>query len=89
LLATIPADKRQYSLITYDNLIGFINTIANEDINYIDITVCDEEYNIIDFNGISIYLTLQINSIIKDFENSIHLEKLLNNGGTPFTQNFL
>jgi len=64
LLATIPVNVSQYSLINYINYVGFKNIIHNEDINMIDITITDEDDNIINFNGIDIYLTLQIDSKI-------------------------
>ena len=79
LLATIPVNVSQYSLINYINYVGFKNIIHNEDINIIEITITDEEDNIINFNGIDVYLTLQIDSIIKDYENDRDLEKLINN----------
>ena len=78
LLATIPVDESQYALITYENLIGFKNTLVNTDIKYIDITMTDELDNILDFNGVDVYLTLQLDSIIEDFENNNDLLKLLN-----------
>jgi hypothetical protein len=79
LLATIPVNVSQYSLINYINYVGFKNIIHNEDINIIDITITDEEDNILNFNGIDIHLTLQIDSIIKDYENNNNLENLKNN----------
>ena len=78
LLATIPVDEAQYGLITYESLIGFKNTITNTDIHYIDITITDEDDENIDFNGIDIYLTLQVDSIITDFEKNSDLVDLLN-----------
>ena len=78
LLATIPVDEAQYGLITYENLIGFKNTVTNTDIHYIDITITDEDDENIDFNGIDIYLTLQVDSIITDFEKNSDLVELLN-----------
>lgn len=78
LLATIPVDESQFALITYENLIGFKNTLVNDTVNYIDITLTDENDDIIDFNGIDIYLTLQINSIIEDFNRDTNLQDLLN-----------
>ena len=77
LLCTIPVDVSMYSLIKYTNIVGFKNVIANEDINYIDITITDEDDNIINFNGIDVHLTLQINSIIKDYENDFNLNDLM------------
>ena len=78
LLATIPVNVSQYCLINYVNHVGFKNTIPNQDINSIDITISDEEDNIINFNGIDVYLTIQIDNIIYDFENNTNLENLIN-----------
>ena len=69
----------QYSLINYINHTNFKNIIHNEDINIIDITITDEDNNILNFNGIDVHLTLQIDSIIEDYENNNDLEKLINN----------
>jgi hypothetical protein len=79
LLATIPVNVSQYSLINYINHTGFRNIMHNEDINIVDISITDEDDNIINFNGIDIYLTLQIDSIIQDYENNNNLENLKNN----------
>jgi hypothetical protein len=79
LLATIPVNVSQYSLINYINYVGFKNIIHNEDINIVDISITDENDNIINFNGIDVYLTIQIDSIIQDYENNNDLEKLINN----------
>jgi len=59
-------------------LVNFKNITHNEDINYIDITVTDEEDNIVNFNGINVHLTLQVDSIIEDFEQKMTLQELLN-----------
>jgi hypothetical protein len=78
LLSTIPVNVSQYGLINYINYVGFKNIIHNEDITLIDITITDEEDNIINFNGVDVYLTLQIDSIIEDYENNNDLEELIN-----------
>ena len=77
LLATIPVNVSQYSLINYINHTDFKNIITNSDINMIDITITDEEDNVLNFNGIDVYLTIQIDSIIKDFVNDTSLNDLL------------
>lgn len=77
LLATIPVDVSPYSLIKYNNLVNFKNIIHNEDVNYIDITITDESDNIINFNGIDLHLTIQIDNIIEDFEPKTTLQELL------------
>ena len=77
LLATIPVNVSQYSLIAYNNLVNFKNIIHNEDVNFIDITITDETDTIVNFNGIDVHLTIQIDSIIDDFENKNSLQELL------------
>ena len=78
LLATIPVDSSQYGLITYNNLVNFKNIFSNTDITFIDITITDESDNILNFNGIDVHLTLQIDSIIQDYENNNDLQELIN-----------
>ena len=78
LLATIPVDTSQYSLITYNNLVNFKNIFNNTDINYVDITITDESNNIVNFNGIDVHITLQIDSIMEDYVNNTNLNDLFN-----------
>ena len=78
LLATIPVDVSQYSLINYINITSFKNIIANTDINMIDITITYEEDNKLNFNGVDVYITLQIDSIIEDYINDTSLNDLFN-----------
>jgi len=59
-------------------LVNFKNIIHNEDINYIDITATDEEDNIVNFNGIDVHLTIQVDNIIEEFEPKMTLQELLN-----------
>ena len=79
LLATIPVNVSQYSLINYVNHTNFKNIIVNEDLNMIDITITDEEDNILNFNGIDIHLTIQIVSIIEDYINDTSLDDKYSN----------
>ena len=78
LLATIPVDTSQYSLITYNNLVNFKNIFNNTDIDYVDITITDESNNIVNFNGIDAHITLQIDSIMEDYVNNTNLNDLFN-----------
>ena len=73
LLCTIPVNAAQYGLINYNNYSNFKNTIHNDEITYIDITITDESDNIINFNGIDVHLTIQIDSIIEDYDNDTSL----------------
>ena len=77
LLATIPVNASQYGLINYNNYSNFKNIIHNEDITFIDITITDELDNILNFNGIDVHLTIQIDSIIEDYVKDISLMNLL------------
>jgi hypothetical protein len=77
LLSTIPVNCSQYGLINYINYTNFKNTLNNTDITYIDITITDESDNIINFNGIDVHLTLQIDSIIEDYINETSLNELI------------
>ena len=79
LLATIPVNVSPYSLISYNNLVNFKNTIPNEDITYIDITITDEDDTIIDFNNIDVHMTIQIDSIVENYEGKSNLLDLLGN----------
>ena len=65
ILTTIPVNDSQFGLINYINHTNFKNIINNDDIINIDISITDEDDNLINFNGIEINLCLQINSIIK------------------------
>ena len=77
LLATIPVNASQYGLINYNNYGMFKNIIHNEDITFIDITITDESDNIINFNGIDVHLTIQIDEIIEDYINDTNLVDIL------------
>ena len=45
--------------------------------NYVDISITDESDNIVNFNGIDVHLTIQVDSIIEDFEPKMTLQELL------------
>lgn len=77
LLCSIPVNDASFGMITYNNYSNFKNIIANEDITFIDITLTDESDNIINFNGIDIHITLQIDSIIEDYVNDRNLNEIL------------
>jgi hypothetical protein len=72
LLTTIAVNNSPYGLIVFNNLVGFKCILPNISIDFIDITITDEYDNIIDFNGIDNFITLQIDSIrnnIKEMED--------------------
>jgi hypothetical protein len=63
LLASIPVNSAPYGLLIYENKSNFKNILLNESVDSIDITITDEVDNIINFNGIDVYITIQIDSI--------------------------
>ena len=79
LLATIPVNSASYGLIVFNNLVGFKNILLNTSIDFIDITITDELDNIINFNGIDIYITLQIDTVRENLEDEENLISLLEN----------
>ena len=79
ILCTIPANNSSFGLIIYNNISQFRTIYPNSNLDYIDITITDELDNIINFNGIDIYLTLQIDTIrehLPDNQDLTHLMKL-------------
>jgi hypothetical protein len=78
LLTTIPVNSASYGLIVFNNLVGFKNILPNIAIDFIDITITDELDNIINFNGIDIYITLQIDTIRESLPDEENLLTLLN-----------
>jgi hypothetical protein len=78
LLTTIPVNSASYGLIVFSNLVGFKTILPNTSIDFIDITITDELDNIINFNGIDIYITLQIDTIRESLPDEENLLTLLN-----------
>jgi hypothetical protein len=85
LLTTIPVNNASFGLIIYNNISQFKTIYPNSNLDYIDISITDEDDNLINFNGIDIYLTLQIDTIrehLPDNKTLIHLlqenEQLMN-----------
>eukprot|EP01038_Epipyxis_sp_PR26KG_P013554 gene13554-18183_t len=78
LTTIIPVSSAPYGLIVYNNLVGLKNILPNMNIDFIDITVTeDESDNIINFNGIDIYLTLQIDTIRENIPEEGNLLSLM------------
>ena len=79
LLCCIPVNVGAYGLLTYTNLNSFKNIIVNSDITFVDITITDQDDYIINFNGIDIYLTLQVDTFIREQYLDNNLNSLINN----------
>ena len=77
LLTTIPVSNASGGLIVYTNQMNLKNLFDNTNVDYIDITITDENDNIIDFNNIDVYLTLQIDTIRESLQLETSLMELL------------
>lgn len=77
LLTTIGVDNASGGLITYENPTKLSNYFENTNVDYVDITITDEFDNIIDFNNIPIFITLQIDSIRQHLPISDSLHEMI------------
>jgi hypothetical protein len=77
LLTTIPVSNASDGLIVYTNQMNLKNLFDNTNVDYIDITITDENDNIIDFNNIDVYITLQIDTIRESLQLETNLMELL------------
>ena len=77
LLASIPVNNAQNGLIVYVNQVGFKSLFPNQNLDYIDISITDENDNIVDFNGIDIYITLQIDTVRTSLPQDNNLQALI------------
>jgi hypothetical protein len=76
ILTTIPVNNAQYGLIVYQNLVGFKCIFPNIGLDYIDVSITDEDDNELDFNNIPVYITIQIDSVreqLPDDSNLTHI----------------
>lgn len=62
ILVTIPVTNAQNGLVTYTNVSNFKSLLTNDQVDFFDISITDEYNNEIDFNGIDVFITLQIDS---------------------------
>ena len=72
ILAVIPINCRQSSIINYTNITGFNSVFKNHEISSIKISICDDDDNFINFNNIDWSMTLQIdilNEVIHTLDN--------------------
>ena len=76
VLCTIPVNANQFGLINYINITNFKSFFQNTNLDYIDITITDENNNIIDFNSIDVYITIQIDTYRQSLPDDYNLLKL-------------
>ena len=65
LLSSSPVNDAQTGLLIYNNYNNFNNLFQNPSLDYIDLQLVDEIGNLIDFNGVDIALTFQIDNYIE------------------------
>ena len=83
MLCSIPVNNASGGLIVYNNISQFKSIFPNNNLDYIDISITDELDQEIDFNGVDIYITLQIDSIRKHIPEINDLQHLLSNMDIP------
>ena len=78
VLTTLGVNSGLTGVLYYLNQSNFRNVLLNNTIDNIDIKIVDENDNLLDFNGIDIYITLELD-IIKEIEhNKDDLLQLMN-----------
>jgi hypothetical protein len=76
-LVSIPVNAPLYGLITYINITNFKSIFQNNNLDYIDLSITDDLDQPIDFNGVDVFITIQIDSIRKSQEQNDNLIQLL------------
>lgn len=79
LLTTIAVNNANGGLLTYQNNTRLFNHFENTNVDYVDISITDENDNLIDFNNIPVYITLQIDTIRENIPFSDSLHEMLGN----------
>lgn len=64
-ICVIPVNQPAYGIIKYENISGFKNILSNNALDQIDISIFDDDNNLVDFNGINWTITLQLDIIRK------------------------
>lgn len=78
-ITSISNNAELYGVILYNNQNNFKNLIYNDFLNGIDISITDQDNNLIDFNGIDWYITIQIDEYLSfdDISSENNLVKLM------------
>ena len=72
ILCAIPINCAQSNIINYTNLTTFKNSFKSRDISAIQISICDDDQNYINFNNVDWTMTLQIdvlNEVIQTLDD--------------------
>jgi hypothetical protein len=86
ILCTIPVNNASFGLIIYNNISQFKTIYPNNNLDYIDISITDDNDNLIDFNGIDINITLQIDTIRKHLHDNDSLINFLGQNEIQLTE---
>jgi len=79
ILCTIPINNASFGLLIYTNFTNFKSIFPNNNLDYIDIQITDDFDQLIDFNGIDINITLQIDTVRKYLTSEDSLIDILKN----------
>jgi hypothetical protein len=83
-ICTIPVNNSAGGLLLYNNFTNFKTIFPNNNLDYIDITITDEYDNLINFDGVDNFITLQIDTVreyirnIGDLSDLLKYENLIN-----------
>jgi hypothetical protein len=86
ILTTIPVNNASFGLIIYNNISGFKTIFPNDNLDYIDIQICDDDDLLLDFNGIDINISIQIDTIRKHLHDNNSLITFLNQNEIELTE---
>lgn len=76
-LLTIPVNVPPFGFISYENKTNSKNLIKNQQLDNLDIQICDDDNNLIDFNNLQWTITLEIESIIQLVQNTKTIDEYL------------
>lgn len=73
ILKSIPINVPPYGIIMYNNNENLETIVKNRDLPYLEISLLDDDGNLIDFNGLDWNICLEIKTTKKYFANTINL----------------
>lgn len=76
-LMSIPVNVPPYGIILYENTSNMKNVIKNNHLDRIDMMICDDDNNLIDFNNIDWTITIEIETIINMYINNLSIGQYL------------
>lgn len=86
-IQVIPVNQPAYGIIKFENISGFKNLLQNQTLDQIDISIYDDDNNLVDLNGVNWNITLQLDIIRKLVDNSnVNINQSINNLISVLTQ---